>query len=261
MKKVRSSRKNKFFSLKKICIFLAILIFSASPIKAEWNPEYCFLDEDESVLNELNKPAYKTLKLRVEKYLENTWCSKEKVNLIMDVISVTKPQICVEVGAFTGSSVLPIACTLQYLGKGKVFAIDAWDNAEVVKYLDNDDPNRAWWSQVNMQQAYNTMQGRLGQWRLFQYCNVIRSPSSEAVKQVNNIDFLHLDGDYSEKGSLKDIELYLPKVKTGGYILFSNLFIMVKNKQPKLKAFCALFESCELVAEIENDNAVLFKKL
>jgi hypothetical protein len=71
---------------------------------------------------------------------------------------------------------------------------------------------------------------------------------------------LHLDGDYSEKGSMQDVELYLPRVKSGGYVLLSNLFTMVKGKAPKMKSFTALFDTCEMVCEIERDNAVLFRK-
>jgi hypothetical protein len=56
------------------------------------------------------------------------------------------------------------------------------------------------------------------------------------------------------------VEKYLPLVKSEGYILVSNLFIMVNGQQPKMKSFCSLFDECELIGSIENDNAVLFKK-
>lgn len=59
----------------------------------------------------------------------------------MDVVYTTRPGVCVEIGAFTGSSVLPVAATLKYLGAGKIFAIDAWSNEEAVRYLSPNDPN------------------------------------------------------------------------------------------------------------------------
>lgn len=242
------------FLQRKILIAAALLL-SCGALQADFDPEQ--LDADISVLS---SPAYKDLKANVTKYLTNSWCSAEKTNLLMDVVLLTRPEVCVEIGAFTGSSVLPVAATLKYLGHGKIFAVDAWSNAEVVKYLDNNDPNKAWWSQVNMNDVYNIFQKMIQTWDLGSYCIPCRNPSDKAVHQIGSIDFLHLDGDYSETGSLQDVSLYLPKVKSGGYVLLSNLFTMVNGKQPKMKAFCALFESCEMVAEIEHDNAVLFRK-
>ena len=251
----------KFFLSKKLVVFLGILVFSFSALHAEWDPESCFLDESEAVLNELNNADYKFWKNTMKDYLKQSWCSQEKIDLLMDVVLVTKPKVCVEIGAFSGSSVLPIGLALKFLGSGRIYAIDAWSNTEVIKYLAHDDPNTAWWYRVNMDEAYNTFQNRINKYRLNNICTVIRGSSVVAANQVDQIDFLHLDGDFSEKGSLQDLDFYLPKVKEGGYILLSNVLMMIDGKQPKLKAFCSLFETCELIAEIDNSNTALFKKM
>lgn len=234
-------------------------LLTATFIYGEWDPQYC-VDEESSILERLEDQKFKELKSQVIGYLENSWCSKEKATLLMDLTMMTQPTVCVEVGAFIGSSVLPVAATLKHIGRGKVYAIDAWSNTEAVKFLSQDDPNRAWWSTVDMKGALKSFKAMIAKWSLKPYCKVISSSSSAAIDKVGSIDFLHLDGDYSEMGSLDDVKNYLPKVKQGGYILFSNLFTMVNGTQPKLKAFCLLSESCELIAEIENDNAVLFRK-
>lgn len=239
---------------KKI-FFLCLSLFGA--LQAEWTPEYCLSDEN---LSPLADREYNTLKMQVLKQLTHTWCTKEKINLLMDLVLITRPQVCVEIGAFTGSSILPVAATLKYLGSGKVFAIDAWSNAEAIKYLESDDPNRAWWSQTNMQQALNAYQTLITGWGLHNQCITIQNASEKTYTLVNNIDLLHLDGDYSEKGSLQDVALYLPRVKSGGYILLSNLFTMVKEKAPKMKSYSMLLEACEKVCDIEQDNAILFRK-
>lgn len=241
--------------MQKKMIIVGALLLSCGALQADFDPEQ--LDVDVSVLN---NQGFKDLKTNVTKYLTNSWCSAEKTNLLMELVLLTRPEVCVEIGAFTGSSVLPVAATLKHLKRGKVFAIDAWSNSEVIKYLDDKDPNRAWWSTVNMNDVYNIFQKMIQQWDLGSYCIPCRNPSNKAVQQIGPIDFLHLDGDYSEIGSLQDVNLYLPKVKSGGYILLSNLFTMINGKQPKMKAFCALFESCEMICEIERDNAVLFRK-
>ena len=228
----------------------------ASPSFANWDPDF-IEDVDLSVFENSD---YQQLKNKVLKELKGSWCSEEKIDLMMDLILLTKPEVCVEIGVWTGSSALPIASTLHFLKHGKLYAIDAWSNSIATQYWDDSDPNKPWWSTVNMKNIHQTFQDMVAFWKLKKYCTEIALPSVKAVQQVPDIDFLHLDGDYSERGSMQDVELYLPKVKSGGYILLSNLFIMINGKQPKLKSFVTLLEECEIVCEIERDNVILFRK-
>lgn len=244
----------------KLILGLSVL---ASPnlLRAEWEPEEALTDFDPSAFDALIDIDFLSLKGRVIETLKDSWCSKEKINLLMDLVYLTQPKVCVEIGAFTGSSVLPVAATLKLLQFGGIYAIDAWSNQEVVKNLADNDPNKPWWSRVNMSDARRFFDYTVYSWRLNAFCIAIQESSEKAVEQLPEIDFLHLDGDYSEIGSCRDVELYLPKVKSGGYILLSNVFLMVGEIQPKLKAFCTLFNECDVICEIDNSNAVLFRKL
>lgn len=241
-------------------IFLLSCTLTLQSLHAEWDPEYCLLDENADVLEDLKKQEFLELKSQILEGLKNSWCSAEKINLLLDLTLITRPKVCVEVGACIGSSVLPVAATLKYLKSGNLYAIDAWSNEVAVRNLDLDDANRAWWSTVNMNDIFSSYQHLINHFNVQDYCITIKKPSEVAVNDVDNIDFLHLDGDYSAVGSVQDVNLYLPKVRNGGYILISNIFTMVKGQAPKLKAFLALFESCDVVCEIERDNAVLFVK-
>lgn len=241
---------------------IAISMLSTSTnLSADWTPHDYLVDLDDSDFQSLSDGEFESLKAKVSDALKGSWCSQEKVNLLMDLVCLTRPQICVEIGAFTGSSVLPVASTLKYLGNGKVFAIDAFSNEVATRNMSKDDPNRPWWSTLDMKAIRNLFRQMIQTWDLSGYCTLLTEDSYTAIDKIPEIDFLHIDGDYSEKGSSSDVEKYLPKVKSGGYILLSNLFIMVNNSQPKLKAFCSLFDSCEMVCEIERDNAILFKKI
>ena len=243
-------------------IFGLIVLISPSTLRAEWNPQESLFDcIDPSAFQSLNDPNFLHLKKYIIEFLKDSWCSKEKINLLMDLTCLTHPQVCVEIGAFTGSSVLPVAATLRFQGNGKIFAIDAWSNEEAVKYLDDYDPNKSWWSKVNMVEAIQKFDQTIYSWHLNSYCTKIHESSENVVELLSEIDFLHLDGDYSEYGSCKDVELYLPKVKTAGSILLSNVFIMVNEDQHKLQYFYNLFNACKMICEIENSNAILFKKL
>lgn len=239
-------------------MFLSI-IFSHF-LYSEWDPSI-LCKHHPNFKNEVTENQYANLKSKVTNALKNTWCSVEKINLLMDLTLLTKPSVSVEVGVFTGSSILPVAATLSYLNSGKVYAVDAWSNDEAILNLNDDDPNKEWWSQVDMTVVHHCFKNLMEQWSLENFCIEHCKSSKQIIDAIpNQIDFLHLDGNYSEIGSLQDVELYLPKVKKGGYILLSNFYLMINREQPKIKAFCALCESCDIIATIENDNAVLFQK-
>ena len=243
--------RNLIFKIIK-CTF----ILSCTYLFADWDPE---LIEDVNI-TELQGINYLNLKSEIIGELKGSWCSDEKANLIMDFIILTKPKVCVEIGAWTGSSVLAIATALRYLNQGILYAVDAWSNDIAIQYWDDKDPNKSWWSTVDMTCIRKIFQELIFAKGLKKSCMEIALPSEEAIGFFSEIDFLHLDGDYSEKGSLQDVELYLPKVKSGGYILLSRLFTMINGKQPKLKSFLRLLKECEIVCEIERDNAILLRK-
>lgn len=235
-----------------------IILLSFSFLYADWDPAYCLPESDLSLLED---PIFQKLKWDMKECLKNSWCSAEKVDLLMDLIYLTKSEKCVEIGVFNGSSALPVVTTLRYNMDGNLLAIDAWSNSVAIQNMAYDDPNRPWWSTVNMESNFQIFEQELESRSLLPFCTILRTTSENAAIFVGeNIDFLHLDGDYTEKGSLRDVELYLPKVKQGGYILLSNVFVMVNGKAPKMKAFSKLFEECEMLCEIDRDNAVLFRK-
>ena len=84
--------------------------------------------------------------------------------------------------------------------------------------------------------------------------------SHEAVYQIPEIDLLHLDGNFSKIGALLDSVLYLPKIVPGGYVLLSNALATAGGKATKMKALWPLFEQCDLICEIDQGNALLFRK-
>jgi hypothetical protein len=76
--------------------------------------------------------------------------------------------------------------------------------------------------------------------------NLIRDKSENYHTNIDNesIDVLHIDGNHDEEFVTKDILLYLPLVKKGGYILMDDTtWVGVKNSINKhLINHCTLFE-------------------
>ncbi len=247
--------------MKKLIGLFLVLVQSVA--FGDWDPEeYAEIDfpQDISNLRSLKDLSYLKLKQKVLKKSGHK-ITQEKVDLLMDLILIARPNVCVEIGVGQGASLLPIGAALRYLKTGKLYAIDAWSNEITTRYLDASDPNKSHLLKADKEKEYKKCLKTIDEWSLEKYCKVLRKTSEKAVGKIGAIDFLHLDGDYSEVGSARDVELYLPKVKSGGYILLSNFSIVVNGNQPKLKSFVMLFEVSEMVCEIEHDNAILFRKL
>lgn len=250
-------QKYRLFILQIVCgLSLWIVGVYTANLYSDTNEHSFSVESNRSTVPDVQ---FRTLKERVIRYLENSWCSAKKAELMMDLVFAIRPEVCVEIGVFTGSSVLPVAATLNYLKIGRIYAIDAWSNNEAIKNMSIHDPNYNWWSQVNMEAIKNRFTTLLHQWNLNSYCSIIHATSEIAVTQIPEIDFLHLDGNFCEQGTLIDVELFLPKVKSGGYILFSNLFQVIDNKLTKMSAMWRLFDECEIICEIDN-NTALFRK-
>jgi GR25 family glycosyltransferase involved in LPS biosynthesis/predicted O-methyltransferase YrrM len=158
------------------------------------------------------------------------WCDLQMGNRLMDFINQHKPQLCVEIGTFGGSTTYPLLLALKYQGNGRFFTIDAWDNREAIKGLSDIDPNYLWWQQQNLQLVYERFLHSITNVNLKKWCHVLRMSSQKAVSQFadESIDLLYLDGNFSCAGSLDDVTRYFPKVKRGGYIWLNNAAMAAK---------------------------------
>ena len=229
-----------------------------------WNPEFHI--ERQQIKSEHIKALRNWdlywLKQNVIKQSANTWCPVEKTNLIMDLIALHRPKVCVEIGVFNGGSFLAIAATLKHhVQEGHVYGIDPWSNEEATRFMEEGDPNKPWWSEVDLSTIYEQFTQMLEAWQLNSHCTILRTTSAKAAAQIGKIDFLHLDGNYSNACSLQDAIDYLPKVNKGGYILLSNLLTNVNGKRPKIDSFDYLMKSCEFLCEIEKNNSMLLRKI
>jgi len=186
------------------------------------------------------------------------WCSKEKAENFIDLALAVKPKVYVEIGVFGGSSLFPVATALKYLGEGGIIGIDPWDKKETIKYFDpsEDAVDLKWWSSINFERIYYSYLHLIKRFDLEEYCITLKMTSEKAAGKINSaIDILYLDGNHSEACSTQDVQLYLPKVRTGGYIWMNDTSWSTRQQAVELLA-----ESCDIIKVIDNGNCVLFKK-
>jgi len=187
------------------------------------------------------------------------WCVYEKANKLMDLIHETKPDVVVEIGVFGGSSVYPMAESLRFEKRGVIHAIDPWKAENCQMGYTSDDANYMWWTNVDLEKVYKDFAKLIKKHHLNKYCNIMRMTSLEAAGHFadESIDILHIDGNHSEESALTDAQLFLPKVKQGGYIWFDDV-----NWNTTSKAVTFMMERCVFhsMRSVGNE-CYLFQKL
>ncbi len=186
------------------------------------------------------------------------WCSREKAFLIMDIIQKERCQEVVEIGVFGGASLFPMLKAVQYLRHGTVYGIDPWNQEEATQGFPSSDSNYAWWSQCDFSSIYEGFCRLIQENDFGHCCKIFRQPAQIAVLQFadQTIDFIHFDGNHSEKCAFEDVVSFFPKVKDGGYILLNNPTWLTKRKP-----LVFLLERAELISEFTPSAPYfLFKK-
>jgi predicted O-methyltransferase YrrM len=228
-------------------------------MSADWLP-YSVLGVAEADLAVLRSPDLAQLEAEVIKHLKDSWCSEQKARLLLELVVITRPGVCVEIGAFSGSTTLPMLAGLRYLESGRAYVVEPWSNAEAVRGLPADDVNTSWWSDVDMAAVRSQFDRMLVSWSLAPRCEVLVVPSRDAISAVPAIDLLHLDGNFSQEGAALDSDLYLPKVISGGHVVLSNVLVTVAETPTKMSALSPLFDACDILGEVDGGNTLLFRK-
>lgn len=153
------------------------------------------------------------------------WCSKEKSSALIETIMSRKPELCIELGVFGGSSLIPQAMALKANGRGKIVGIDPWTTDAALEDMSQKE-NREWWGSQNLESVYQHCLGNVKKFGVEQQVEIIRD-KAEAVADrftAESVDLLHIDGNHAEDPAYRDATLYLPKVKPGGIIFFDDIY-------------------------------------
>ncbi len=153
-----------------------------------------------------------------------------------------KPKVIVEIGCFGGRAMFCFALALRHLNEGGVYyGVDPWQN-HIATDGDTDPINREWWSKVDLEDIHRKAMRVIWDHHLEQWAVVIRSASQHCYRLFNDIDLLSIDGSHVEHVACRDVELYLPRVKPGGYVFFDD-----SDWQSTQKALRMVEETCTLI--------------
>ncbi len=160
---------------------------------------------------------------KIEAVREQTsgWCSAQKAETLAAIVIATRPEISLEIGVWMGRSLLPVALAHQYIGKGRVIAVDPWlSGCSAAGQV--DEANVKWWGRQDIhEEAHRTFQTHVRNHDLQQFVEIHRMHSDE-FDPPEGIGLVSLDGNHGEQ-SIKDVQRYAPKVKPGGFLVADDL--------------------------------------
>jgi len=189
------------------------------------------------------------------------WCSADKALKFIEIINDIKPDLCLEIGVFGGSSLIPQAIALKENGKGLVYGIDPWCNHSAIEEMENQ-ANKEWWGGLDLNQVYLHCKYNIERFGVEDYCKLLKNKSIDVIDLFadNSIDILHIDGNHCEKLAYEDSVNYFPKVKSGGYIFFDDISWSENGSEISTqKGLNFLRQYCEELGVVGKDCMVLQK--
>jgi len=149
------------------------------------------------------------------------WCTFEKAKAMADLIVNVQPTLSVELGVFGGRSLIAQGLALRTIGGGVVWGIDPWTKEASIDG-EVGEANRDWWSKLDINSIRESAVNSVTQFGLWKWIRIIVARSEHCYELFRNIDILHIDGNHSEECSTRDVNLWVPRVRSGGYVWFDD---------------------------------------
>jgi predicted O-methyltransferase YrrM len=177
------------------------------------------------------------------------WTTPERACEMARLILETKAQVCVDIGVFAGRSTIAMGFAARELGTSMVYGIDPW-KIEAAVEGDNVEQNAKWWKEKsNLEEMHRQTMHSIWAHRLDQWVTIIRNASQYVANLFPVVDFLNIDACHTEIASCRDVNLYLPRLRQGGYLTFDDADW--DTTQPALKL---IEEQCDLVNVVKDKN-------
>lgn len=118
----------------------------------------------------------------------------------------------VELGVFRGINAERI---LKEMEIAHLYLVDCWghfDNEPQTRERHQVEKNTAFWDEV-----FSEVQNRFSN---AENVSIIKAWSEEAAEAVpSGLDFVYVDADHSYDATMKDLHLWLPKLRMGGWLM------------------------------------------
>ena len=176
------------------------------------------------------------------------WCSPSKAKALRDLILAVRPELVVEIGVYAGRSFLPQVHALAELGSGEAVGIDPYAKEAALA-----GGVETIWEQVDFEGVYRKVLDLCASYPCWA---ILRMGSDKACELFadESIGILHIDGNHSTEQALRDVMLWLPKLKPEGYVWLDD------TTWPSVAPAAELLERWLCVPRYQVDSCVLFQK-
>ncbi len=176
------------------------------------------------------------------------WATPERCEEMAERIIETRAQVCIDIGVFAARSTIAQGFAARELGTSRVFGIDPWKVESAIEG-DNVEANARWWKEnSDLEKMHCETMHTIWAHRLDQWVTIIRNGSQYVHQLFPVIDFINIDGCHTEVASVRDVELYLPRLRSGAYLCFDDADWASTQSALKL-----IEEQCDLIKVMKDD--------
>lgn len=196
-------------------------------------------------------PLPKHIEDAINMYLpsQDGWTTPERAIEMDERILETKAKVIVDLGVYAGRSTIAMGFAARELGGSTVYGIDPWKVDSAVEG-DNVEANARWWREnSNLEHMHQRTMECIWAHRLDQWVTIIRNGSQYVHQLFPVIDFINIDGCHTEIASCRDVELYLPRLRSGNYMTFDDC-----DWESTQKALGMVEKECDLVKTMTGAN-------
>ena len=148
------------------------------------------------------------------------WCQPAKAQALAALVLRERPALCVELGVYGGRSAMPVALALRHLGAGVLYAVDPYTFAAAREGDQfGPDPARYWTDGelTRVRAEFVTAAAAAG---VLPHLRLLDAPAERVAGAFDpgTVDLLHVDGNHSTPAVARDLALYLPLVRPGGWV-------------------------------------------
>lgn len=180
-----------------------------------------------------------------------------KALILADLVVGEGVERVVEIGVWRGRSLLPMAATLDHLGRGEAVGIDPY-RADAALQTDEHgygDALTRWAEDTDWDAVHAEVLGRIEALGLGRRCRLLRMTSEVAAERFPDasIDLLHVDGNHDRRAVERDLALYGPALRDGGLLVLDDIsWSSVRD------AAATVRDSWERVVELADPEARVF---
>lgn len=164
------------------------------------------------------------------------WASLDRRIEVAELVYEENPKVVVEIGTFGGAGAVGIAFALRQLDNGgKLYCIDPW---KVEYAIEGEWSENAEWykTKVDIHDIHRKAITAFWLHSVDEWLVVIRAASQHCFELFAKINILVIDGCHSEVASLRDAQLYVPKVVSGGWVIMDDETWFVKEGDKQINS-------------------------